>query len=477
MADKKITQLTPIVGADLVSADEFVVVDVSTDETKSIVLSELIAGIAALPKSGGAMTGAITTNSTFAGRDVATDGTKLDTIETNATADQTFNQILSKTGGTGEYSTTGILTAGRNNGGVSMTVNDGYGNANLTFNHKNGVPEQLGNGGRIVVNTDATSAPSMAFHIGSAVAAGVAYTAPEVMKLSSTGLNVTGNITLGGTVDGRDVAADGSKLDGIEGGLVWVRKTSNYTSSSNDAVIADTSGGVWTLTLPALPSVGNLVRVVDGADWATNNLTVARNSSTIEGDAADLVMNIGGVSVDFVYDGTTWQLYIQVGANSGTVVTETGTQTLTNKTLTSPTLTSPSITSPTITGTPTVPTATVGTDTTQAASTAFVLANAPASPVKAWVNFNGTGTVAIRASFNVSSITDNGTGDYTVNFAVAMTDADFSYSHAYSDEVSGQHTVGFFESSSASTLRIRHFNAANSSNRVNKAVVAIAVFR
>lgn len=45
---------------------------------------------------------------------------------------------------------------------------------------------------------------------------------------------------------------------------------------------------------------------------------------------------------------------------------------------------------------------------------------------KAWVNFNGTGTVAIRASGNVSSITDNGTGDYTVNFATAMPDANYS---------------------------------------------------
>ena len=45
---------------------------------------------------------------------------------------------------------------------------------------------------------------------------------------------------------------------------------------------------------------------------------------------------------------------------------------------------------------------------------------------KAWVNFNGTGTVAIRASFNVSSITDNGTGDYTLNFTNAMVDANYS---------------------------------------------------
>lgn len=47
---------------------------------------------------------------------------------------------------------------------------------------------------------------------------------------------------------------------------------------------------------------------------------------------------------------------------------------------------------------------------------------------RAWVNFNGTGTVAIRASGNVSSITDNGVGDYTVNFTNAMPDANYSVS-------------------------------------------------
>lgn len=45
---------------------------------------------------------------------------------------------------------------------------------------------------------------------------------------------------------------------------------------------------------------------------------------------------------------------------------------------------------------------------------------------RAFVNFNGTGTVAIRASGNVTSITDNGTGDYTVNFTTAMSDASYA---------------------------------------------------
>ena len=51
---------------------------------------------------------------------------------------------------------------------------------------------------------------------------------------------------------------------------------------------------------------------------------------------------------------------------------------------------------------------------------------ATAYACRAWVNFNGTGTVAIRASGNVSSITDNGTGNYTVNLATAMTDTNYA---------------------------------------------------
>jgi hypothetical protein len=54
---------------------------------------------------------------------------------------------------------------------------------------------------------------------------------------------------------------------------------------------------------------------------------------------------------------------------------------------------------------------------------------------KAWVNFNGTGTVAIRAQFNVSSITDNGVGDYTANFTNAMSDTNYTFT-------SGGHNTG-----------------------------------
>ena len=47
---------------------------------------------------------------------------------------------------------------------------------------------------------------------------------------------------------------------------------------------------------------------------------------------------------------------------------------------------------------------------------------------KAWVNFNGTGTVAIRANGNVSSITDNGTGNYSINFSTSLSSANYATS-------------------------------------------------
>jgi hypothetical protein len=61
------------------------------------------------------------------------------------------------------------------------------------------------------------------------------------------------------------------------------------------------------------------------------------------------------------------------------------------------------------------------------ASLSTASGSAPSYSARAWVNFNGTGTIAIRASANVSSVTDNGTGTYTVNFTTAMSDINYAY--------------------------------------------------
>ena len=78
--------------------------------------------------------------------------------------------------------------------------------------------------------------------------------------------------------------------------------------------------------------------------------------------------------------------------------------------------------------------------------------SAPLFACRAWVNFNGTGTVAIIASGNVSSITDNGTGDYTINFTTAMQDANYAISGNATQNSGSQ-------SSSANILSLK--NATN----------------
>ena len=93
---------------------------------------------------------------------------------------------------------------------------------------------------------------------------------------------------------------------------------------------------------------------------------------------------------------------------------------------------------------------------------------------RAWVNFNGTGTVAIRASGNVSSITDNGTGQYTVNFTTAMPDA--NYSVTTSTDGSGSGSVPYHGSRTFNTGSVQ-ITTTNSGSFVDNSVVCVAIFR
>lgn len=125
------------------------------------------------------------------------------------------------------------------------------------------------------------------------------------------------NVTIGAnlTFVGGTLSATG----GGGGGTTYIYKTSNYTAANNEGVLTDTTGGAFTVTLPATPSTGYQVIVADaGGAWGTNNLTVGRNGSTIKNLAQDLVCDLNNVSVQFVYDGTTWEIYAQVGANTQT---------------------------------------------------------------------------------------------------------------------------------------------------------------
>ena len=100
---------------------------------------------------------------------------------------------------------------------------------------------------------------------------------------------------------------------------------------------------------------------------------------------------------------------------------------------------------------------------------------------KAWVNFNGTGTVAIRAAFNVTSITDNGTGDYTVNFTTALEDANYSVLALLDNTAanSGAVIVAASQTGSftASSIRILSRNAGAAASPSDSASVCVTVFR
>jgi hypothetical protein len=108
----------------------------------------------------------------------------------------------------------------------------------------------------------------------------------------------------GGT--NRKVAASRIKTY-IGGGTSWQAvKTSNFTASAGQGVFCNTSGGAFTLTLPASPSIGDEVSFIDYAGtFDTNNLTIGRNSSKILGAEADLTVAVERAANTLVFTDST----------------------------------------------------------------------------------------------------------------------------------------------------------------------------
>jgi hypothetical protein len=103
---------------------------------------------------------------------------------------------------------------------------------------------------------------------------------------------------------------------------------------------------------------------------------------------------------------------------------------------------------------------------------------APVYAARAWVNFNGTGTVAINASGNVSSITDNGTGDYTVNFTTAMPDANYCIqiaSRNFTSNTNKSDNPNVVDPTT-SAIRMYHLEGAGPANTDSPSIY-VAVFR
>jgi hypothetical protein len=250
-------------------------------------------------------------------------------------------------------------------------------------------------------------------------------TAPVAVSLGGTGLSAVGTA---GNVLTSDGTAWVSQLPAAGGITYTTVKTSNFTAAANDGVQTSTAGGSFTVTLPATPSVGDQVIVTDsGGTWATNNLTIGRNGSTIEGSATDLICNISSVSVQLVYSGTTWDVFAQVGGASGGVIAVagggTGVSTITGYIKgngTSPFTASVTIPTSDLSGTLGV--ANGGTGATTLAANAVVLGNgasavqtvAPGTAGNLLTSDGTTWTSAAAPSSAVSYPQNVQSGDYTL---------------------------------------------------------------
>lgn len=163
----------------------------------------------------------------------------------------TFDSLTSKTAGTGDYLTTGDIGSGENSGGVAMTINDGYGNANLTFNHRNGTPDNTSatqSAYRIEASTDSNTA-TWSFEMGNSTVQDTPVALTQVMQMTTSaidfqvnvdcnaGLDVTGTMAAT-TVTGANVTS------GVDPGHTH----SIYLTAESDTLATVTGRGATTAT-------------------------------------------------------------------------------------------------------------------------------------------------------------------------------------------------------------------------------------
>ena len=267
-------------------------------------------------------------------------------------------------------------------------------------------------------------------------------------------------------------------------------------------------------TAPTTPVNGDVWTTTGGIFWRQNgstkqamnlgdtqtvsgNITFSSASLTLGNSTASGTINIGvgtnaaGITktVNICTNGATSSnnnvtIGTSLGTSNITIGATTGISTLNLATGATLTATTKTVNIGTASAAGSTTNITIGSTTGTSTTTINGTVNAPGltNGVKAWVNFNGTGTVAIRASFNVSSITDNGVGDYTVNFTNALADANYAVTglanrNAAWTSGEGCLSLDNAQAPTSSNFRIRYTGTFNTATAYDVSQIQLSILR
>lgn len=244
-------------------------------------------------------------------------------LATTANITATYNNGSSGVGATLTISTAGLLSID----GVSVVLGDRVLVKDQTTSTQNGIYSVTNTGSTgvsavLTRSSDADTASKLASSIvavdSGMTNGGLKFTTSfkDSNAIGSQAIVWNRVMTTADTVSASMIdngAITNAKFAGSVGLNAWQTQTANYTAVAGDRINANTTSAAFTITLPATPTDYTEVTLADHAGtWKTNNLTVARNGSNINGLSEDLVCDVSEKQILLRYEGATtgWRIYI-----------------------------------------------------------------------------------------------------------------------------------------------------------------------